>query len=144
MRRAALAGILFAATSAFPMSAFAQLAEGQVWTFKNARSDEARIAIYKIEPIGSREAVHVTIYNLPKEGMFIGEISHMPFERKALEASLDHLTDERAPPTDKVEEGYRTWQAANGGIFTITVSEAIAYALSMMVRATPFVDRQRT
>lgn len=134
----AFALVLFA-----PMSAYAQISAGQVWTYKNASSDAARVAIYKIERIAGKEAVHVSIYNLPNNGMFSGEISHMPFERKALESSLDRLTDETAPPSENMEEGYRTWLLDNGGIFTIPVSDAVNYAVEMTLRAAPFAGRHR-
>lgn len=143
MRRWASAAILYVLASAIPASAFAQVAAGQVWTFNNAPSDAARIAIYKIERMGDKEAVHVSIYNLPKEGMFSGAISHMPFERKALESSLDRLTDETAPRSESLEEGYRTWLLDNGGIFTIPVSDAVNYAVEMTLRALPFADRHK-
>lgn len=143
MRQWASAAILYALASMIPASAFAQVAAGQVWTFKNAPSDAARVAIYKIERMRDKEAVHVSIYNLPNNGMFSGEISHMPFERKALESSLDRLTDETAPPSENMEEGYRTWLLDKGGIFTISVADAVNYAVEMTLRATPFADRHR-
>ncbi|RYG31262.1 MAG: hypothetical protein EON93_13280 [Burkholderiales bacterium] len=143
MKRWAYAAILYALASAIPVSAFAQVSVGQVWTYKNASSDAARVAIYKIERIADKEAVHVSIYNLPNNGMFSGEISHMPFERKALESSLDRLTDETAPPNENLEQGYRTWLLDNGGIFTIPVSDAVNYAVEMTLRALPFADRHK-
>lgn len=143
MVRGAFAAVLLAVASTFPMNAFAQIAAGQVWTFKDAPADTARVAIYKIETLGSKEAVHVSVYNLPREGVFTGEISHMPFERQALEASLDRLTNDTAPSFKNAEEGYRTWQNANGGIFTLSLAQAVAYVVEMTTQATPFADRHK-
>jgi|JI8StandDraft_1071087.scaffolds.fasta_scaffold07488_9 hypothetical protein len=108
------------------------IAQGQVWTFKDASTETARVAIMRIEEWEGTQAVHVSIYGLPAiQGSFSGVIAHMPFDRQALEASLETLTTE-TPRTDlQFESGYRQWKRARGGIFTISLMEAIRIALGI-------------
>ena len=97
--------------------------EGQVWTFKNS-SAAARLVVQKIEPYGQGlQVVHVSIYGLPQTGTFAGTVSHLPFNRKALEASLDKITNDKPRADLGFAEGYQEWKNAQGGVFTITVAE---------------------
>lgn len=123
-------------------SAQTAIAEGQVWTFNDAPAESARVFIQKIEPYGDGEAVHVTIYGLPmRPRPFDGTIAHMPFERAALEASLDSLMDE--PPRSDLpfSGGYRTWRDDNGGVWTLSIREAIAVTMKTMLAGTPARSR---
>ena len=126
--RLAVLGFLFALVAIFHGDATAQtrIEEGQVWTFKNAPSDTARLVIRKIERWeGGCEAVHISVYGLPKVGDFLGEVSHMPFDRKTLEGSLDKLAAEAPRADADFAGGYQEWKSARGGIFTISVAEAL-------------------
>lgn len=114
------------------------IAEGQVWTLKDAPSDAARVVIVRIEPYGDAEAVHVSIYGLPNNPPgFAGEIAHMPFDREALEASLGTLTSEAARTDLPFEGGYRQWKRAKGGIFTLSVTDAVGAVLGLPPPAAP-------
>lgn len=114
------------------------IAEGQVWTFKHAPSDTARVAIVRIEPYGDGQAVHVSIYGLPNNPPgFAGEIAHMPFDRAVLEASLDVLTEETARTDLPFRSGYAQWRRARGGVFTLSLIEAINVALGLVPPASP-------
>lgn len=141
MMRLACTAAAFALVLFAPMAASAQISAGQVWTFKDAPTDKARLAIQRIEPLDGREVAHVSIYNLPAVGMFRGEVSHMAFERSALEASLDQLSTDKAPDETRFLEGYRAWLVGSRGVSGIPVSEAIAYVIGIAERATPIHGR---
>jgi hypothetical protein len=142
MMRSAVLGFALATAAILPMSAMAQTAitEGQVWTFKGASADTARVAIQKIEPWGRGQAVHVSIYGLAPMVGFNGEVSHMPFDRKALEGSLDMLTAETPRGDIGFAEGYEQWSSASGGIFTLSIAEALKAMLEQMFRPLPSRD----
>ena len=126
--------MVFAVAPGSAMAQRAEIAVGQVWTFKDARSDTARVVIQKIEVWGhGDEAVHVSLYGLPKAAGFAGEVQHLPFERKALEASLEQLTDESAPADLVITEGYKLWKEDRGGVFSISIADVIEVVLGTML-----------
>lgn len=112
------------------------IAEGQVWTFKEAPSDTARVAIVKIEQVGDEQAVHISVYGLPPKPGLAGVVAHMPFERGALETSLDTLMDEAPPKGLPFDMGYAHWSRARGGVYAVSVSEALNLAFGVL-RPTP-------
>lgn len=50
--------------------------------------------------------------------------AHMPFTRDAIERSVVKVAKEDGPVPD-FNEGYDEWRRACGGVYTITVAEAI-------------------
>ena len=134
MRSAVLGFALALLAAILPGGAMAQtqIAEGQVWTFRGANADTARVAIQKIEPWGRGEAVHVSIYGLAPMAGFNGEVSHMPFDRRALEGSLDTLTAETPRSDMGFTEGYEQWNSAKGGVFTLSIADALKAVLGVM------------
>jgi len=108
-----------------------EIAEGQVWTIKDAPGPETRVLVYKIEPYAPEDlAVHVSMTGvgrgvLSTGATFVGEISHLPFEHDALAASLDRLVETGRLPNPELQAGYEQWKLANGGLFTISAAETI-------------------
>jgi hypothetical protein len=101
-----------------------ELEVGQVWTIQNAPSEATRVWIGRIEAFGNADtAVHITLYDLPRIGGFGGEVSHLPFDEATLRRSLDTLIASDQPNRPNFEMGYDNWKDAEGGVFTITVSE---------------------
>lgn len=111
---------------------------GQVWTIRDAHRSEVRLVVGRIEPWKNGSiAIHVSLSGLGdivmKNGeTFTGTISHMPFERSVLISSLDQMTGADAQIDPGFQEGYGEWQSNDGGIFTISVAEAISLMLSML------------
>ncbi len=58
----------------------------------------------------------------------------MPFEESALAASVDQLLATGASPASSFESGYKQWQDAMGGIFTVSVEKAIEFVLQTINR----------
>lgn len=52
---------------------------------------------------------------------------HMPFTREAVERSITELVKESSEIPD-YKAGYDEWHKACGGVYTITVAEAVAVA----------------
>jgi len=115
------------------------LAPGQEWSIKSASPTIAKIVIDHFEPWNEKVVVHVSVVDLPIPQGLPGAggttlIAHMPFERTALAASVDRLLATGVQPPSSFEGGYKHWQDAKGGIFTISVEKAIEFTLQSMGR----------
>ena len=107
-----------------------ELAVGQTWVAKDVSS--ALLRIGRIEPFGESIAVHVSLQCDTPAALVqkIGArllIDHLPFDQQALRASLDQRSPVEFPATAHFEEGYAQWRKDNGGLFTTSVAQAIAY-----------------
>jgi hypothetical protein len=104
-------------------------AVGQEWSLKSSTLSTAKIVIGRIEPWKNKIAIHVSIIDIAmsssEAGLRLTTIAHIPFEKSALAASVDKLLLTGVVPPPKFETGYRQWKEQNGGIFTISVAQAI-------------------
>lgn len=110
-----------------------QLAEGQAWSFKGSPAPNARAIIGAIERAEAGDVVHLALVDLPSPRELSAErdviaITHMPFDRASVEASLDTLLGEEAPPAS-FAQGRERWHddRARGEalVFTVTLGEAL-------------------
>ena len=106
---------------------------GQIWRYKTRPGEDAStITILKIEslpkPVGT--VVHVRVDDVHLTNCTGGptpeRFEHMPFTREALDRSITTLVKNDAEVPDL--SGYRQWLADCGGVYTITVAEAINVA----------------
>ena len=100
------------------------LAPGQAWSIKSEIPTSTKVVIGRIEPLQHHVVVHVSIIDIPNMDKLTA-IDHMPFDQPSLATSLDQLLGTGAAPAPNFETGYKQWRDANGGFFTISVSEAI-------------------
>ena len=120
---------------------------GQIWKFTPRPGEEgATLTVVRVESSpGLGVIVHVSIKGVhiksPRApGGFTDTLQHAPFSEEAITKSVTAFVGEtRNLPA--FEEGYREWRkvfdAGTGGVFTITVAEAVAVAESAMNRASP-------
>ena len=118
----ALSGLVHQAAAASP-----DFAVGQEWSIK---SSTAKAVIGRIESWKDKTAVHVSIVDIPPSlaaarANQLTRIDHMPFEKSALAASVSKLLSTDVPPSPNFEAGYKRWKEQNGGIFSISVTQAI-------------------
>jgi hypothetical protein len=143
--RFAFLGFVVASIAIFNGAAMAQtsIEEGQVWTFRGAPAETARLVIRKIERReGGGEAVHISLYGLPTLTGLNGEVSHIPFDREALEASLDTLAAEAPREDEDFAADYREWKSARGGVFSLPVAQAVKALLeAAFSRPPPPIER---
>jgi hypothetical protein len=110
---------------------------GEKWRFRARPGEEnATLTIVKVESNAKLGViVHVSVEGVRIKSAqspsgFSETVSHMPFAEAAIEKSVTELVA-KAVPLPKFEDGYRQWRGAfdshKGGIFTITVGEAIAF-----------------
>jgi len=122
--------------TAAPALAETAFAPGQVWTLKGDAYPGAVVEVGKTETVAGHAVVHITVLRIPVTDA-AGQpartvIAHMPFDETALRKSVGDLVQTYAPPFERFQEGYDAWKSANGGVFTIPVAEAVAYALGMI------------
>jgi hypothetical protein len=102
-------------------------AVGQVWAYDTAPEDKGSlIQIREIEQIGPADAP-MTVYHISMSGVAVSQdkpvgIGHLPVSRATLDASVTRLVAD-APPFDDYTKGKAEWQAAEGGVFTISLKE---------------------
>jgi protoporphyrinogen oxidase len=108
---------------------------GQVWSYKTRPQEpNSTLTVVKVESGGKLGTiVHISLQGLKvknarqKDG-FSDTISHLPFSEKAIDQSVVELVKADAT-LPAYEDGYKQWKqafdAGKGGIFTITVKEAV-------------------
>ena len=102
-------------------------APGQLWSVKGSA---LKVIVGRVEPLGERSVVHVSVTGisgfpaLPNVGVF-DAVSHMPFDAATLADSVDRLLASDATPLRDFEIGYAEWKSAAGGVFTLTVPQAV-------------------
>ena len=117
---------------------------GQKWSYRARPGEESSyFIIVKIDndPKLGR-IIHISMRGLkiknPRSPDGLSEVvSHMPFAEEAIEKSEVKLLQEKVDLPD-FEEGYRMWReafdAGRGGIYTITVAEAVTVMESVLNR----------
>ena len=121
---------------------------GQVWSYDNRVNEpDSKLVLLKIEELHNEEIFHVHVFNLnltdpgdidaPLDCIF-----HMPFSKKAFEKSIRNLEGVTEVPDFK--EGYDVWREAydngEGGVYSITVGEAVSYMESTINDGSPQYD----
>jgi hypothetical protein len=104
---------------------------GQVWQYKTRQDEQgSRISVLRVEMLPKvGTIVHVRVDHVRLRNCAGGpepdNFQHMPFTRDAIERSITKL-EKDSVNTDL--GGYEQWRADCGGVYTITVAEAIAVA----------------
>ena len=115
---------------------------GQIWNYKNRTGEEnSKITILKIEKYYEKEVVihiyvnGVKIKNELRPNGISDEIGHLPMSIESMNKSVTNLDSENNKLPD-FKEGYENWKEAfdskKGGIFTISVSEAVKFVEETM------------
>ena len=125
---------LMAAQSPAPV-----LTPGQMWSIKSALPTTAKVVINRVEPWEHQVVIHISVIDVPIPRDMPGSggttvIGHMPFQQSALAASVDRLLATGASPASGYESGYKAWQDAKGGVFTINVEQAIKFVFQTLSR----------
>ena|SRR5690348_3393559 len=102
---------------------------GQVWKYKTRSHEKnSTLTILKIESLPKVGIIiHVRVDKVRLRNCTGGPepdtIEHMPFSRDAIERSVTKLVKETTIPD--FQAGYNDWRSACGGVYTITVADAI-------------------
>lgn len=104
---------------------------GQVWQYKTRPHEEkSALTVLKIESVPKLGTiVHVRVDGVRMRNCTGGpepdKFEHMPFTRDAIERSVTKLSTQKTE-IPSFEDGYAEWRRACGGVYSITVAEAIA------------------
>ena len=136
----AILGVALATASPASHPTIDRYAEGKVWEYQTRPEDKGSLLkIQKIELLPSFSEKNGPVYHVSIIGLHFadthldGALQHAPFSRASLDASVTRLSQSRAAFPD-VEAGIRQWREAKGGVFTITVAEAVNFAQQTMQR----------
>jgi hypothetical protein len=117
-------------------------AEGQVWEYKARPQDKGSLLkIQKIEALpefaDKGSVYHVSIIGLNFNGLpLAGYIQHAPFTKGSLDASVTRLSSSSVEFPD-ASGGIAEWKRAQGGVFTVTVAEAVSFVEQMVRERAP-------
>jgi len=109
------------------------LAVGQAWSFKGAPAPTARAVIGAIDVSGGVDVIHLALVDLPSPKELARErevisITHMPFDRACVEASIENLLGEECPP-ESFAQGRANWRDAQARgeaqVFEMLLSDII-------------------
>jgi hypothetical protein len=102
---------------------------GQIWAYQNRENEpESTVTILQVdrsEKLGV--IVHVRVDGLHAHngrGELVPSVEHMPFTRDAMLLSATRLTGSAS--TLPTLEGYDRWRKDCGGVYTISVAEAVS------------------
>ena len=105
---------------------------GQVWLYKNrSAEDKSFLTILRIESLPKIGTIihirvdKISLHNPCAGGPEPDNFQHMPFTRDAIERSVTKLQKE-SPDIPDYQAGYDEWRGACGGVYTVTVAEAVA------------------
>lgn len=106
---------------------------GQVWTFRlDPREPPATPIVLRVETLASiGEVVHISVSSI-RTPAGVTQVGHLPMSKSAMDKSVLELVRTEAGPMDL--GGYETWKKAKGGVFTISVSEALEFVREAMRR----------
>ena len=117
-------------------------AEGQVWEYRTRPEDKGSLLkIQKIEVLPefakAGPVYHVSIIGLHFVGLPLGgTVQHAPFSKASLDASVTKLSTSKAAFPD-ISGGIAEWRQARGGIFTVSVADAVSFVEQTMRKQIP-------
>jgi hypothetical protein len=105
---------------------------GQVWQYKARTGEEKSVlTILRVESLPKGIIIHIRVDGVRLRNCTGGpepdKFEHMPFAREAIERSVTKLLHENAEIPD-FKAGYDDWRSACGGVYTISVAEAVKVA----------------
>ena len=116
---------------------------GQEWSYE-ARAQDVNSTVLvgaledhpKLGRIVHIAVTNVRVRNPNAEGGYSTVIGHIPMSQSALRDSVTELLAS-GQQADQVAEGLETWREAQGGVFTVSVSEAVQYIEDTLVGGEP-------
>lgn len=106
----------------------AKFSPGQVWAYNTRPGEPAStLTILKVDRMDKLGIiVHARVDGLQAHnprGELVPTVEHMPFTRDAMLHSVVKLLRTNATP--QTMEGYENWRAHCGGVYTISVADAV-------------------
>ncbi|SRR6266404_3326889 len=103
---------------------------GQVWAYDSRPHEKgSTLTILKVESLPKVGVIiHIRVDKVRLRNCTGGpepdNFQHMPFSRDAIERSVTKLLEDGSVP--EFHDGYEEWRNSCGGVYTITVADAVA------------------
>ena len=123
-----IVGLLLAAGSLSGQAPPARYVAGQVWEYRTRTQDAGSLLkVQRIELLGQQKVYHISIIGVHFSTRGIaGILPHVPVSDETLDASVTKLSATKQDfPTTALDEGIEEWRRANGGVFTIPISQIV-------------------
>lgn len=120
----------------------AEIKSGQEWEYKTRPNEtDSTLVIGQLEihkEMG--EIVHITVKNVkvrnPSANDGVGKhIQHIPISKASLENCLTKIKNENEV-AEGIEQGIQEWRNAEGGVFDLSVSEAVQCIEDVLISGT--------
>lgn len=102
--------------------------EGQIWSYRTRPQDAGSLLkVQRVEMMGAKKVYHISVVGVHFATPGIaGILPHIPVSDETLDASVTQLSAEKRDfPTSALDEGIDEWRKAQGGVFTIPVSQIV-------------------
>jgi hypothetical protein len=137
MKLSAIVVFIVIGISKMPIAASQEFTPGQEWSYQARTQDTAStVVIGAVEDHpDSGVVIHISIQNV-HIGESVTKIGHIPISSEALRSSVTQLRSETGD-TEGIADGIAAWREASGGVFTISVAEAVEYIEQISLGAVP-------
>ena len=114
--------------------------EGQVWSYEAENvGDDGALIIQRIERAEDTpfdfDIYHVSMFvDVPLGDMEQLVVGHLPVSRETLDSAVREPSERDMSEFADWEAGYREWKNAEGGVFTIPMTEIIDILVDMMAQ----------
>ena len=128
MKLIAAAGALLVAMGLSGQAPPPKYVEGQVWEYRARPQDAGSLLkVQRVGMLGAKKVYHISVVGVhfATPGM-AGVLPHIPVSDETLDASVIKLSATKQEfPTSALDEGIEEWQKAQGGVFTIPMSQIV-------------------
>ena len=132
MKLSAVAVFIVIGISQMSVAASQEFAPGQEWSYQARPQDTASTVVIGVV---EDHVIHISIHNV-HIGKRVTNIGHIPISPEALRSSVTQLRSETGD-TEGIADGIAAWREANGGVFTISVADAVEYIEQIALGAGP-------
>lgn len=138
MKLLSVAAALLAATGLSGQASSTKYVEGQVWEYRTRPQDAGSLLkVQRVEMMGAEKVYHISVVGVHFATPGIaGILPHIPVSEETLDASVTKLSAEKREfPTSALDEGIEEWRKAQGGVFTIPISQIVGIIDDQMATA---------
>ncbi len=122
------AGILLAAVGLSGQASPVKYEAGQVWEYRTRQQDAGSLLkVQRVEMMAQKRVYHISVVGVHFSTSGIaGILPHIPVSEETLDASVTKMSATRQDfPTTALDEGIEEWRKAQGGVFTIPISQIV-------------------
>ena len=109
---------------------------GETYVLTSGEYEGHLVWVGKIEESSPSPIVHLAVngpfHSGGNAGFVIPLFGHLPIAVEAFRDSDLAVSEEKWSAEESVEEGYEVWIDARGGVFTLSISDAVTYGLEVV------------